>query len=173
MNTFFTRLGIDIGILVILLMVLLLILIIIVLNQSLLLHRLIRRYHMFMKGSDGMSLEKLMAKNIKEIEHLTNISADHELRLRSLHEHADSVLSKYGMVKYDAFDDVGGKLSFALTLLDANNTGYILSAIHSRDNCFFYIKEIIQGESYVLLSTEEIESLKKAVNFKEEKNNSI
>jgi hypothetical protein len=169
MSSFFDRLGIDVGILVVLLMVLVLILIIIVLNQSLLMHRLIRRYHMFMKGSDGMSLEKLMAKNMKEIEHLTNVTTDHELRLRILHDHADQVLSKYGMVKYDAFDDVGGKLSFALALLDYNNTGYILSAIHSRDNCFFYIKEIIEGESYVLLSTEEVEALKKAVNFNEDK----
>ena len=169
MNSFFDRLGIDVGILVVLLMVLVLILIIIVLNQSLLMHRLIRRYHMFMKGSDGMSLEKLMAKNMKEIEHLSNVTTDHELRLRILHDHADRVLSKYGMVKYDAFDDVGGKLSFALALLDSNNTGYILSAIHSRDNCFFYIKEIIEGESYVLLSTEEVDALKQAVNFNEDK----
>ncbi len=171
MNSFFGRLGIDVGILVVLLMVLVLILIIIVLNQSLLMHRLIRRYHMFMKGSDGMSLEKLMAKNMNEIERLTNISTDHELRLRVLHDHANKVLSKYGMVKYDAFDDVGGKLSFALTLLNEYNTGYILSAIHSRDNCFFYIKEIIEGESFVLLSSEEMESLKKAVNFNEDKRN--
>jgi len=169
MSSFFDRLGIDVGILVVLLMVLVLILIIIVLNQSLLMHRLIRRYHMFMKGSDGMSLEKLMAKSMKEIERLTNVTTDHELRLRILHDHADQVLSKYGMVKYDAFDDVGGKLSFALALLDYNNTGYILSAIHSRDNCFFYIKEIIEGESYVLLSTEEVDALKKAVNFNENK----
>ncbi len=169
MSNFFTRLGIDIGILVILLMVLVLILIIIVLNQSLLMHRLIRRYHMFMKGSDGMSLEKLMGKNMKEIERLANVATDHELRLRILHDHAERVLSKYGMVKYDAFDDVGGKLSFALTLLDSNNTGFILSAIHSRDNCFFYIKEINDGESYILLSAEEEQSLKQAVNFNEDK----
>ena len=64
-------------------------------------------------------------------------------------------LTKYGIVKYDAFDDVGGKLSFAIALLDMNNTGFILNAIHSRDNCFFYIKEIVKGESYILLSSEE------------------
>ena len=46
------------------------------------------------------------------------------------------MFSKYGVEKYDAFDDVGGKLSFALALLDKNNTGLILNAVHSRDNCF-------------------------------------
>ena len=64
------------------------------------------------------------------------------------------MFSKYGVEKYDAFDDVGGKLSFALALLDKNNTGLILNAVHSRDNCFLYLKEIVKGESYVVLSQE-------------------
>ena len=72
------------------------------------------------------------------------------------------------MVKYDAFDDVGGKLSFALAMLDSENTGFILDAIHSRDNCFFYLKEIVKGESYIMLSEEEIEALKRAVNDNDE-----
>ena len=53
-------------------------------------------------------------------------------------------LNKYGIVKYDAFDDVGGKMSFALAMLDKENTGFILNAIHSRDNCFLYLKEIVK-----------------------------
>ena len=75
------------------------------------------------------------------------------------------MFSKYGVEKYDAFDDVGGKLSFALALLDQDNSGVILNAVHSRDNCFLYLKEIVNGESYVMLSQEELEALRKAVNF--------
>ena len=60
---------------------------------------------------------------------------------------------------------MGGKLNFALAMLDEKNTGFILNAIHSRDNCFLYIKEIVNGESYVMLSEEEVEALKQAVNF--------
>ena len=75
------------------------------------------------------------------------------------------MFSKYGVEKYDAFDDVGGKLSFALALLDKNNTGLSLNAGHSRDNWFLYLKEIVKGESYVVLSQEEVEALRKAVNF--------
>ena len=77
-------------------------------------------------------------------------------------------MNKYGIVKYDAFDDVGGKLSFALAMLDSNNSGFILDAIHSRDNCFLYLKEIVNGESYIMLSDEEIRALKEAVNDYEE-----
>ena len=60
---------------------------------------------------------------------------------------------------------MGGKLSFALALLDKDNSGIILNAVHSRDNCFLYLKEIVKGESYVMLSQEEVEALRKAVNF--------
>ena len=74
-------------------------------------------------------------------------------------------LNKYSIVKYDAFEDMGGKLSFVLAMLDSKNTGFLLNAIHSRENCFLYVKEIVNGESYVMLSGEEIEALKRAVNF--------
>ena len=53
-------------------------------------------------------------------------------------------------------------------MLDSNNTGFILDAIHSRDNCFLYLKEIVKGESYIMLSDEEIEALRVAVNETEE-----
>jgi hypothetical protein len=77
-------------------------------------------------------------------------------------------LYKYGIVKYDAFDDVGGKLSFALAMLDGNNTGFVLNAIHSKDNCFLYIKEVVAGESYIMLSNEEMKALQAASRFGEE-----
>ena len=47
--------------------------------------------------------------------------------------------------------------------LDKENTGFILNAIHSRDNCFLYLKEIVKGESYIMLSTEEIDALRQAI----------
>ena len=59
MDEIFARIGIDQGILVLLLMVLVLILIVVFLNVSLALHRLNRKYTMFMKGADGQSLERM------------------------------------------------------------------------------------------------------------------
>lgn len=167
MNNFFDKLGIDLGILVIMLMVLVLVLIVIVLNMSLSQHRLNRKYTMFMKGADGQSLEKMFAKKMKEVDHLSASNEENSIKLHALQKQLGKTLTKYGIVKYDAFDDVGGKLSFALAMLDNKNTGFILNAIHSRDNCFFYIKEIVNGESYILLSSEEMDALRKAVHFEE------
>ena len=165
MNDFFDKIGIDLGILVLMLMVLVLILIVIILNMSLGLHRLKRKYTMFMKGSDGQSLERVFAQQIKEVDRLSAANDDNYMKIQSLQKKMEKALTKYGIVKYDAVDDVGGKLSFALAMLDKNNTGFILNAIHSRDNCFFYIKEILNGESYILLSSEEMDALRQAVDF--------
>ncbi|MFQ6806254.1 MAG: DUF4446 family protein [Lachnospiraceae bacterium] len=167
MDEIFARIGIDQGILVLLLMVLVLILIVVFLNVSLALHRLNRKYTMFMKGADGQSLERMFSQKMKEFERLARANEDNSLELRQMKSVLKKTPTKYGIVKYDAFDDVGGKLSFALAMLDAENTGFILNAIHSRDNCFFYIKEIVNGESYTLLSSEETDALRQAVHFNE------
>ena len=50
-------------------------------------------------------------------------------------------------------------------MLDKDNSGLILNAVHSRDNCFLYLKEIVKGESYVMLSQEEVEALRRLLNF--------
>ena len=85
-------------------------------------------------------------------------------------------LQKVGIVKYDAFNEMGGKLSFALAMLDNNNTGWILNAMHSRDGCYTYVKEIVKGESYVELAEEEAEALDKAIfedGYEEEVNKAV
>lgn len=168
MSEFFTSIGIDIGIFILLLTVLVLILIVLLLNVSLSMHRLKRKYNLFMKGTDGQSLERVFAQKFKEVERLAVENDHNHSEIQTLKKCMGTTLTKYGIVKYDAFDDVGGKLSFALAMLDANNTGFILNVIHNRDNCFFYIKEIVKGESYILLSSEEMDALRKAVHFNEE-----
>ena len=70
---------------------------------------------------------------------------------------------KIGIVKYDAFHEMGGDLSFALTMLDENDNGWILNAMHSREGCYTYIKEVVKGQSYIELAEEESESLERAI----------
>ena len=165
MSTIFDSIGIDPGIIIIILMLVVIVLIGCNVSSSMRLTRLERKYKMFMKGSDAQSLEKTFVRKFAQIDRLYEAKEDHEQVLKSLTKHFKVIYSKYGVEKYDAFDDVGGKLSFALALLDRENNGIILNAVHSRDNCFLYLKEIVKGESYVMLSQEEVEALRKAVNF--------
>ena len=165
MSTIFDSMGIDSGIIIIVLLVIVIILIGLMISNGMRLTRLERKYKMFMKGSDAQSLEKTFVRKFAQIDRLYEAKEDHEHAIKTLEQHFKIIFSKYGVEKYDAFDDVGGKLSFALALLDKDNTGLILNAVHSRDNCFLYLKEIVKGESYVMLSQEEVEALRKAVNF--------
>ena len=62
------------------------------------------------------------------------------------------MFNKYGVEKYDAFDDVGGKLSFALALLDKENTGLILNAVTQPGQLFLYMKEIVKRRILTLMA---------------------
>ena len=165
MSGIFESLGIDSGIIIIILLILTVYLLIRNVNSNMRLSRLERRYKVFMKGSDAQSLEKVFVRKFAQIDRLYEAKDQHDHELLFIKKNLDKMFSKYGVEKYDAFDDVGGKLSFALALLDKDNTGLFLNAVHSRDNCFLYLKEIVKGESYVMLSQEEVEALRKAVNF--------
>lgn len=165
MSNIFDSLGIDPGIIIIILLILSIILLVNVVSSKMRLSRLERKYKMFMKGSDAQSLEKVFVRKFAQIDRLYEAKEDHEHDINFIKHNMETIFSKYGVEKYDAFDDVGGKLSFAFAMLDKDNTGLILNAVHSRDNCFLYLKEIVNGESYVMLSQEEVEALRKAVNF--------
>ena len=165
MSSIFDNLGIDPGIIIIILLVLTIFLLVKSVSSSMRLSRLERKYKTFMKGGDAQSLEKIFVRKFAQIDKLYEAKEDHEHDILFIKKNLEKMFSKYGVEKYDAFDDVGGKLSFALALLDKDNTGLILNAVHSRDNCFLYLKEIVKGESYVMLSQEEVEALRKAVNF--------
>ena len=69
------------------------------------------------------------------------------------------------MVKYNAFKGMGGNLSFALAMLDMNNTGFILNAVHSREGCYLYIKVVVKGETDSALCSEEKDALEQALGY--------
>ena len=80
----------------------------------------------------------------------------------------ESTFQKIGIIKYDAFNQMGGKLSFCLALLDENNNGFILNSVHSTEGCYSYTKQIIQGKSKIDLGKEEAEALQMAIGQTEE-----
>lgn len=165
MSNLFNNIGIDPGFIIILMMIILIVLIIMTMITFNSMKIMQRKYRMFMKGMDGASLEKVFNKKLNQVERMANVQDQQESEMQLLHMVQDRSLTKYGVVKYDAFEDVGGKLSFVLALLDRNDSGIVLNAIHSKENCFLYIKEIVKGESYIMLSNEEIEALRIAKNF--------
>ena len=158
-----TKIGIDPGILVLALFVLVIVLFILVINANMKYNRLKSSYNSFMKGKDGRTLEDSIFERFEELDNLTALTIKNRQAIRKINEEMMSNFQKVGIVKYDAFHEMGGKLSFSITLLDGNNSGYIINSMHSREGCYNYIKEIVKGESYIELSEEEAESLDKAI----------
>lgn len=154
-------LGIIAGMAVLLLI--LLVLLIITMGK---LRKLTRNYKDFMRGKDAESLEEVILTRFEEIEDLKRANRDHRKRLDDITENLLLTYQKIGIVKYDAFNEMGGKLSFALALLDKNNNGFVMNSMHNRESCYTYIKEIIDGKSYITLGAEEKQAVDKAVNFK-------
>ncbi len=118
----------------------------------------------FLKGKDARELETLITTRFDEVDLLKDADKQKSKHLQNLDESMLLAYSKTGIVKYDAFNEMGGKLSFALCVLDNRNNGYIINAMHSREGCYTYIKEIINGESYITLGEEERKALNKAIN---------
>lgn len=163
-SSIFDAIGIDPEIILIFVLGVLLIVLVYMIKISMKMSRFIKKYKMFMRGMDGASLERAFAARFNQMDLLEENSRNHMEEIRKIKEVQNITLNKVAIVKYDAFKEMGGKLSFALAMLDKENNGFVMNAIHSSDGCYTYVKEIVKGESYVVLGEEEKEALRQAVN---------
>lgn len=157
--------GINLDIFVIALAALVVVLIIILIVNSVKMTKLKKGYRLFMNGKNAMSLEDTLIKRLDQIDDLMVSDQENKNNIKMVLDHLDGTYQKVGLVKYDAFNEMGGKLSFSLALLNRKNDGFIINAMHSREGCYTYIKEIISGNSIILLSEEEQEALEMAKNY--------
>lgn len=156
-------LGIDPAFIFIFLLILIIVLFVLYVNVTMKYNRLKSSYMTFMRGKDGKTLEESMKERFAEVEAILKYTKQNRLDIQKINKRLESTYQKIGIVKYDAFNEMGGKLSFALAMLDNNNNGWIINAMHSREGCYTYVKEIVKGESYVELAEEEAEALDRAI----------
>lgn len=116
-----------------------------------------------MEGKDGKSLEDTLILRLNQVDELLASDEDTKKKVQMVLDHLDNTYQKVGLVKYDAFNEMGGKLSFSLALLNRKNDGFIINAMHSREGCYTYIKEVIHGNSIIMLAEEEKEALEMAM----------
>ena len=155
--------GIDPAYIFILLLMLIVLMFLLYVNVNMKYNRLKRSYSLFMRGCDGKNLEESILEKFDELDEIAELAKNNQTDIKKIFHDMRGNYQKVGIVKYDAFNEMGGKLSFALTLLDGNNSGWIINAMHSREGCYTYIKEIVRGESYIELAEEEAESLEQAI----------
>lgn len=127
--------------------------------------RLYRRYDMFMRGKDAETLEDTILDLMDEAVYLRDEDRENRDSLKLMEEKVKAGYQKTGVVRYNAFKGMGGNLSFVIALLDDNNSGFILNSVHSRDGCYLYMKDVVEGKTEILLGNEEKEALEKALGY--------
>ena len=156
---------IDVSYIFIGLTVFLLILLILVIVMMCKFSKLKKKYEKFMSGKDAKSLEKDII-GLYEDNKFLKITVDKNKKdIRTLYKKFETSYQKCGIVKYDAFQQMGGQLSFSLALLNENNDGFVLNSVHSTDGCYSYTKEIRNGECVISLGEEEKQALDKAMGY--------
>ena len=155
--------GIDYSYIFIGLFGLSLLLLIMVIIQMIQIGSLKKKYKKFMGGKDVKSLETKIERILEDNEYIINLSNDNKKDIRDINKEMEFSYNKVGIVKYDAFQQMGGMLSFSLALLNEKNNGFILNSVHSTEGCYCYIKQIKSGLSDIELSKEEKEALTQAL----------
>lgn len=141
----------------------LLLIVIIVLCVNL--DRLFKKYKKFMGGKNAKSLEKDIM-GLYEDNKLIKASMEKNRKdIDNLYRKLEGTFQKMGIVKYDAFNQMGGQLSFSLALLDENDNGFIINSVHSAEGCYSYTKEIKNGLCDISLGDEEKKALDMAMDL--------
>lgn len=121
-----------------------------------------QRWQQLMRGTEGQSLETILHENLRRLAHIDETLKAQGNHLQRLQSQTDGCLQQVGLVRFDAFDDVGGQQSFSLALMDTKHDGIVLSGIHSRNDIRVYAKSLDKGQSGVDLSDEEKQAIRQA-----------
>ena len=158
--------GMDTGFLfigLIVLFVMVIILMVMVTKQNRQMRQLKTRVDKFMGGKSARGLEETIVTLLDDYEMLKENAKDNARDIKTIYKNMRLAYQKMGIVKYDAFQQMGGQLSFCLALLDEDNNGFIINSVHSTEGCYSYTKEIREGESDVPLGKEEEEAMRIAL----------
>lgn len=140
---------------------LLLIFYVLLLNYKM--NRLTKKYHQYMKGEEGISLERKLSVEVKELREMTGRISSMVAEQEELSRLQNSALQNVGLVQYNAFPDSGQQESFSLTLLDGKGSGFTLTSLTNRNESRLYTKIVREGKYLGRASMEEEQSLEQAL----------
>lgn len=125
--------------------------------------RLNKRYRKMMAGMDNVNVERLLLGHIEEVRQAVTKVNKLDEECRQLNAISTTTIQNVGLVRFNAFEDTGSDLSFALALLDQKKNGVVLSSIYGRNESRIYAKPIVDGQSTYHLTDEEKAALNKSL----------
>lgn len=129
---------------------------------TLLLARFLIFFKKLTKGVEVSDLKKVLEKLLLQAEANIKDVKDVNKRIDNLEADVKFHVQKVGLIRFNPFKELGGDHSFSLALLDANDSGVIITGLHTRERTRVYMKDIKKGGSAVELSTEEKKALASA-----------
>lgn len=125
--------------------------------------RITEKYNALVKDVEGVNLEELIFESFKELEEVKADTEKLERKCSELDSKLSYAIQKVGVVRYNAFADMGSELSFSLALLDDNLSGIVITSIYGREHTTSYGKPVVKGKSKYPLSVEEMQAMDRAV----------
>ena len=96
-------------------------------------------------------------------DYVTDVTARLDGRLGTAEQRLDGAVAFHGLVRYDAYNEMSGRQSTSIALLDTRGSGIVLSSIHHRDQARLYAKQVVEGQAQLELSPEEEEAMRVAL----------
>lgn len=132
------------------------VLLIVTILNVILLVRSNNKYVKFMeKLGKGSNLDEMLREYLADVKEIKKDNAEIKAYYTKLDSDIASCIQKIGLVRYNAFKDVGSDLSFAIALLDRDDNGVVLNGLYGSDSSNIYAKPIKKGISTYQLSEEE------------------
>lgn len=111
----------------------------------------------------GQILERIIVSQNLQTKHLAQIDSE----FKKIRDYQKKSLQKYALIRFNPFEDTGGDQSFVVALLDGENSGIVISSLHSRDGTRVYSKPVHHGKpTNYQFSKEEKEVVEKAAQIK-------
>jgi hypothetical protein len=120
------------------------------------------KWHRLLNGARGDTLEKLLYDHLREQMTTQERLETLDSQVSELQRKGLSSKQFVGLVRYDAFPDVGGSQSFALAIYDERGDGCIVTSLVGRSDCRVYCKPLAAGRSDHTLSQEEQRAVREA-----------
>jgi hypothetical protein len=116
----------------------------------------LNRSYALLQARDGVdTFVDVVARNVAEMNDLRDDVGGMRNEIKRLRYELGDAVRHVSVIRYDAFNDLAGRLSFSAALLDDGANGLVLTSIHARSETRLYIKGVRAGESENPLSPEE------------------
>ncbi len=115
------------------------------------------------RAPEGMTGDEAVGALLARIERLENAARKLHSTDKRQQTQIEGSVRRVALLRYDAFEDVGGRLSFSAALLDDHGTGMVLTSINGRQETRVYAKPVTSGASTYNLSSEEEEAINRAM----------